>query len=74
MKTKMRLSDYISDLAEKRKQEVIKENDIYETTTGITSPLGATSTEEIRIFNEYMEQVNLMNITKAAPEKKKYLF
>lgn len=67
----MRMSEYIPVLKEKRRQEVRKEN-LNE--SGMTSPLGATSTEEIRIFNEYMEQANLLNITKAAPEKKKHLF
>lgn len=71
MKTKVRLSDYISTLKEKRNKEIIRGDEISEISTELTSPLGATSTEEIRIFNEYMEQVNLLNITKAAPEKKK---
>jgi hypothetical protein len=70
MKTRMRLDDYIPVLLEKRKNESRKKDDIYETSEGITSPPGATSTEEIRIFTEYMEQANLLKITEAAPEKK----
>jgi hypothetical protein len=73
MKTGMRLNDYIPILLEKRKHEDRKEVEMYETVGGITSPSGATSTEEIRIFNEYMKQANLLKITEAAPEKKKSL-
>mgnify|MGYP003436531500 FL=1 len=65
------MSEYVTVLRENRKQEVQKE-ELDE--SGMTSPLGATSTEEIRIFNEYMDQANLLSITKAAPEKKKNLF
>jgi hypothetical protein len=72
VKRRMRLYDYIPILLENRKHENRKKDNIYETIEGITSPPGATSTEEIRIFTEYMEQANLLKIAEAAPEKKKY--
>ncbi|OMP66686.1 hypothetical protein [Domibacillus epiphyticus] len=73
MKTRMRLDEYIPVLLEKRRNEDKSQNEIFETSDGITSPTGAGPTEEIRIFNEYMEQANLLNITNAAPEKRKPL-
>ncbi|OES45335.1 hypothetical protein [Domibacillus iocasae] len=73
MKTRMRLDQYIPILLEKRRREQRIKDEIYETSDGITSPPGATPTEEIRIFNEYMEQANLLNVTNAAPEKRKPL-
>ena len=72
MKTGMRLSDYIPVLLEKRKNENIKKDEIHETNEGITSPPGAASTEEIRIFHDYAEQANLLKIAEASPEKKKH--
>jgi hypothetical protein len=72
VKTGMRLCDYIPVLLEKRKRENRKKDEINETNEGITSPPGATSTEEIRIFTEYMEQANLLKIAEASPEKKKH--
>ena len=71
MKTGKRLSDYLPVLLEKRKNEFIKKDDIFETNEGMTSPPGATSTEEIRIFNQYAEQANLLKIAEASPRKKK---
>lgn len=73
MKTRMRLDQYIPVLLEKRRREQRSKNVIYETSDGITSPPGATPTEEIRLFNEYKDQANLLQITKAAPEKRKSL-
>ena len=70
MKTRMRLDDYIPVLLKKRKHEERKK--VVEPSEGLTSPLGATSTEEIRIFSEYMAQANLLRITEAVPEKKKF--
>ncbi|WP_257985525.1 hypothetical protein [Bacillus sp. V5-8f] len=70
MKLRMRLNEYTEVLLEKRKNEKRTDATIYETSEGITSPPGATPTEEIRIFTEYMEQANLLKIAEAAPEKK----
>lgn len=72
-KTRMRLDDYIPVLLDKRKHEGRKKDEIYETSDGITSPSGATSFQEIRIFSDYMKQANLLKITEAAPEKKNFL-
>ncbi|WP_233522682.1 hypothetical protein [Peribacillus glennii] len=70
MKLRMRLDEYTALLLEKRKHENRTKDGIYKTSEGITSPPGATPTEEIRIFSEYMEQANLLKIAEAAPEKK----
>lgn len=72
LKTRMRLNDYIPLLLEKRRNEKRKKGEIYETSEGMTSPPGGTSSQEIRVFMEYMKQANLLKITEAAPEKKKY--
>lgn len=53
--------------------ETRRKKKVDESSEGLTSPLGATSTEEIRIFTEYMAQANLLKITEAVPEKKKTL-
>lgn len=71
LKTRMRLDDYIPVLLEKRKHEGRKKGEVYETSEGMSSPTGATSSEEIRIYIDYMKQANLLKITEAAPEKKK---
>ncbi|RXJ02413.1 hypothetical protein DS745_06830 [Anaerobacillus alkaliphilus] len=73
MRTGLRLDDYRKLLLEKRKNEPKKINALHEKGERFSSPLGATSTEEIRIFNEYMEQVNFRKITEAAPERKRPL-
>ncbi|MCA1031109.1 hypothetical protein LCL95_08750 [Bacillus timonensis] len=72
----MKLDEYRKKLLEDRKKEV--ENIDYVTekldAKGISSPASATSTEELRLFLEYMEQKNLFNITeKMDPERKKAL-
>ncbi|MBT2756330.1 hypothetical protein J7E71_10235 [Mesobacillus foraminis] len=73
MKTGMRLDEYTKALLEKRNAEVIVEQRNDALNAELTSPPGATSTEEIRLFNEYMEQANLFKIADALPEKKKSL-
>ena len=70
----MRLNDYIPLLMEKRRNEKQRKEEIYESSEGLTSPSGVGSTEEIRIFMDYMKQANLMKISEAAPQKKKFSY
>ena len=70
----MRLSNYIPLLLEKRRSEKGSEEKNFEPNEGLTSPPGTGSSEEIRVFMDYMKQANLIRITAAAPEKKKYYY
>lgn len=71
MKTGIRLAEYIEMLLERRKKEEIKKDPVNHRDGTFSSPPGAAGTEEIRIFNEYKEQANLLRVIEAAPEKKK---
>ncbi|WP_246938573.1 hypothetical protein [Bacillus pinisoli] len=77
MKEKIRHDEYVKRLLEKRKQEVIKMDEINERNLsmgeGLTSPTSNLSTEETRILMEYMEQQNLFNITSKNSKLKKSL-
>jgi hypothetical protein len=73
MKTHMRFDQYLSALLEKRKQEPRTESKTDETKERFSSPAGAAPTEEIRLFTEYKEQANLLQIAKSAPQKRKFL-
>ncbi|RFU64611.1 hypothetical protein [Bacillus sp. V59.32b] len=77
MKEQMRLDEYTRQLMEQRKHEVIKDDPINEhnlkSGLGLTSPNSAMSTEELRLFMEYMDQANLRSVTEAKPERKKPL-
>ncbi|WP_082220327.1 hypothetical protein [Domibacillus robiginosus] len=73
MKTGMRFDQYLSVLLEKRKHEPRTESKIIEKKVSFSSPSGSVPTEEIRLFTEYKEQANLLQIAKSAPEKKKFL-
>lgn len=73
MKTNLRLNDYRKQLLKKRDNEPKTKDRMNFSSEHLSSPLGATSSEEIRIFNEYMEQVNLNKITESLPDLKKPL-
>lgn len=73
MKAQMRFDQYLSILLEKRRLEPRSKNETLETKDGLSSPAGAAPTEEIRLFNEYKEQADLLQIAKAMPEKRKFL-
>lgn len=73
LKTGLRHDEYVKKLLEQRKKEERKKDPIHESGVTFTSPAGSTATEEIRVFNEYMEQANLFKITNAAPEQRKSL-
>ncbi|WP_121660950.1 hypothetical protein [Metabacillus litoralis] len=73
LKTGLRHDEYVKKILEERHREERKKDPIHESGNQITSPAGSTSTEEIRIFNEYMEQANLFNITKSTPNQRKAL-
>ncbi|WP_046175726.1 hypothetical protein [Domibacillus indicus] len=73
MKTGIRLDEYISLLLEKRQREPRNKDKFPEAKEGFSSPAGPVPTEEIRLFAEYKEQANLLQIAKAAPEKRKVL-
>jgi len=73
LKTGLRHDEYVKKLLEQRQIEDRKKDPIHEAGDRFTSPAGSTSTEEIRVFNEYMEQANLFKITNAAPAQRKYL-
>jgi hypothetical protein len=69
--------EYMKNLLEKRKQEVIKKDIINELNfqkgSGLTSPTTPTSTEEARLLREYIERSNLLNIAKADESRRKIL-
>ncbi|TKD71047.1 hypothetical protein [Pseudalkalibacillus hwajinpoensis] len=76
-KKTIRLPEYTKELLEKRKQEVVKD-DIFNHAGGrkderLTSPTTSTTTEETRLFMEYMSLTNLQNIARTDEEKGKYL-
>lgn len=73
MKTRMRFDQYLSTLLEKRKLEITEKHESLEEKEGFSSPAGAAPTEEIRLFNEYKEQANLLQIANAVPERRKFL-
>lgn len=73
MKTGLRLDEYIQVLLDKRKEEKVKIDPIHERGDKFTSPAGNISTEEIRLLNEYLEQVNLKKLADGSPERKKNL-
>ncbi|WP_409305805.1 hypothetical protein [Peribacillus sp. SCS-155] len=77
MTKQIRLDEYTKLLWERRKQEEKKEDIINEMNIkegrGLTSPHSAMSTEELRLFMEYMEQANTRSITNAQPDRKKPL-
>lgn len=73
MKTGIRHDEYVKKLLKQRQIEDRKKDPIHEAGDTFTSPAGSTSTEEIRVFNEYMEQANLFKISNAAPSQRKYL-
>ena len=70
MKTGLRLDEYMKNLMQKRESEP-KPKD--KGKGNLSSPIGATSTEEIRLFSEYMDQANLRSITEASPKRKRPL-
>ncbi|MDQ0218910.1 hypothetical protein ELQ35_10460 [Peribacillus cavernae] len=77
MNKQIRLDEYTKLLLERRDQEERKEDIINDhnlkTGSGLTSPHSAMSTEELRLFMEYMDQANLRSLAKAKPELKKPL-
>ncbi|WP_394171964.1 hypothetical protein [Guptibacillus hwajinpoensis] len=71
----IRLPEYTKELLEKREREVITE-DLYNLADGddqLTSPTTSTTTEETRLFMEYMSLSNLQNIASTDELKGKYL-
>lgn len=77
MTKEIRRDEYIKQLLEARKKEVIKSDVINEQSLlkgeGITSPTSNLSSEETRILMEFMERKNLFKITEADPSRKKSL-
>ncbi|MCP8616003.1 hypothetical protein [Salirhabdus salicampi] len=73
----IRLDEYMKVLQEKRRKEEGKEDVINEWNRrkgeGLTSPTASTSTEENRLFMEYMDKSNLFNIAKHDPKLGKTL-
>ncbi len=77
MTNQIRRDEYIKQLLESRKKEVIKSDAINEVSLqkgeGLTSPTSNLSTEETRILMELMERENLFKVTEADPTRKKSL-
>ncbi|MCA0986778.1 hypothetical protein [Guptibacillus algicola] len=76
-KSSIRMSEYTSRLLEARKKEVVNVDVVNEFRLRkenlLSSPTTATSTEETRLFMEYMTLHNLLNISKGDKEKGKLL-
>lgn len=72
-----RLDEYTKQLLEKRRSEIIKMDMINQFNErkgrGLTSPTTSTSTEETRLFMEYMDRSNLLNISKRDQKRGKVL-
>lgn len=77
MKDEIRHEEYVKQLLEARKKEVIKLDPINQRNLakgeGLTSPTSNGTTEETRILKEYMEQRNLIKVSEADPTRKKAL-
>ncbi|MBP1940812.1 hypothetical protein [Cytobacillus luteolus] len=77
MKNLIRRDEYIKQLLEARKKEIIKPDTINEFNLqkgeGMTSPTSNLSTEETRILMELMERENLFKVTEAFPSQKNHL-
>jgi hypothetical protein len=77
LEKEIRHDEYVKQLLEERKKEVIKMDPINEINIakgeGLTSPTNYGSTEEGRLFKEYMDQRNLLELGKANEERKRNL-
>lgn len=75
--SQLRLDEFRKQLLEKRKNEVIKESIQNEFNVkaghGITSPTSDTTTEELRLFMEYMDVKNVMDVSKYDESKRQAL-
>ncbi len=74
---KIHLNEYMKILLENRKKEVIKEDHINELNRkkgeGLTSPTTETTTEETRLFTDYMHRANIFHIAKSDEKRGKIL-
>lgn len=77
MENQIRRDEYVKQLLERRKNEVIKSDAVNEVSMqkgeGLTSPTSNLSTEETRILMELMDRENLFKVTEAFPSQKKSL-
>jgi ribosome maturation factor RimP len=77
VKEEIRHDEYVKKLLEAREKEEIRIDPINERNIakgeGLTSPTNHVTTEETKIFKEYMEQKNLFKLTEAKPHMKKAL-
>lgn len=73
----MRMDEYNRLLLEQREKETRKKDIINQINLtkgeGLTSPTTSTSTEDTRLFMEYTDRANLLNISKSKPEIGKVL-
>lgn len=77
MRDEVRHAGYVKNLLEARGKEEIRIDSINERNIangeGLTSPTNFVTTEETKIFKEFMEQKNLFKLTEARPHMKKAL-
>lgn len=76
-KNSIRLNEYVENLLEQRKKEVIKEDIINEINLkkgeGLTSPTSDSTKEDTRLYMEYQIRSNVFNISKHSEERGKIL-
>ncbi|MCK0472463.1 hypothetical protein [Halalkalibacter sp. APA_J-10(15)] len=74
-RSNIRLDEYSKKLWEQRKKEDIKESAenivSLKNGQGLTSPASELPTEELKMVQQYMHRTNLLNLSKALPDRKK---
>ncbi|MHA6250879.1 hypothetical protein [Oceanobacillus sp. CAU 1775] len=77
MGEEIRHDAYVKELLEQRKKEEATKDPINERNLakgeGLTSPTNLATTEETKVFKQYMDQKNLFQVTEARPHLKKAL-